>query len=71
MRAYYVARLDPIVARIVARVARALVLEFGEACGRWIEAYDKDRSKIHSFVERYDLIASDARMLTIGPRDGA
>lgn len=50
---------------------RALILEFGAACGRWIETYDKDRSKIDSFVERYDLIASDARMLTIDPRDGA
>ena len=44
---------------------RALILEFGAACGKWIETYDKDRSKIDSFVERYDLIASDARMLTI------
>ncbi len=50
---------------------RALILEFGYACGRWIETYDMDRSKIDLFVERYDLIASDARMLTIDPRDGA
>lgn len=42
-----------------------LILEFGGACGRWIETYDKDRSKIDSFVERYDLIASDARMLRV------
>lgn len=42
-----------------------LIREFGVACGRWIETYDKDRSKIDSFVERYDLIASDARMLWV------
>ena len=42
-----------------------LILEFGQACGRWCLTYGKDREKIHSFVERYDLIASDARMLNI------
>ncbi|MGE4049422.1 MAG: hypothetical protein AB7F38_00015 [Piscinibacter sp.] len=42
-----------------------LILEFGAACGRWIETYDKDREKIDSFVERYDLITSDARMLRV------
>lgn len=42
-----------------------LIFEFGFACGRWIETYDKDRSKIDSFVKRYDLIASDARMLWV------
>ncbi len=42
-----------------------LILEFGEACGRWIETYDKDRAKIDAFVARYDLITSDARMLRI------
>lgn len=42
-----------------------LILEFGVACGRWIATYDKDRSKIDSFVTRYDLIASDARMLWV------
>ncbi|MBK1714848.1 hypothetical protein [Rubrivivax gelatinosus] len=44
---------------------RELILEFGQACGRWCKTYDEDRSKIRSFVERYDLIASDARMLNI------
>lgn len=43
---------------------RALILEFGQACNRWIKTYDEDRSKIDPFVERYDLIASDARMLS-------
>ena len=42
-----------------------LIFEFGAACGRWIETYDKDREKIDSFVARYDLITSDARMLRI------
>ena len=42
---------------------RKLILEFGYACERWTRTYEQDRSKIESFVERYDLIASDARML--------
>jgi hypothetical protein len=44
---------------------QALILEFGHACGRWLETYNDDREKIHPFVERYDLIASDARMLRV------
>lgn len=44
---------------------QALIIEFGYACGRWLETYGEDREKIHPFVERYDLIASDARMLHI------
>lgn len=44
---------------------RALILEVGKSLNRWIETYHTDRSKIHSFVERYDLIASDARMLNV------
>lgn len=43
---------------------RALILEFAAACHRWMETYNNDRSKIDQLVERYDLIASDARMLT-------
>jgi hypothetical protein len=43
----------------------ALIKIIGEACGKWCQTYDTDRSKIHAFVERYDLIASDARMLEI------
>jgi hypothetical protein len=42
-----------------------LILTFADACGKWCETYDKERSKITAFVERYDLIASDARMLHI------
>lgn len=42
-----------------------LIQVFGQACGKWCSTYDSDRSKIHSFVERYDLITSDARMLHI------
>jgi hypothetical protein len=44
---------------------QALILEFAAACERWVETYNADRSKIDSFVERYDLIASDARMLWV------
>lgn len=42
-----------------------LIFEVGAACGRWVETYNEDRDKIYAFVERYDLIASDARMLWI------
>jgi len=49
----------------------ALIHEFAAACGRWVETYNSDRSKIKSFVERYDLISSDARMLEIDLRKGA
>ncbi len=44
---------------------RDLILEFGNACGRWCLTYGEDRDKIDSFVERYDLIASDARMMHV------
>lgn len=44
---------------------RALILEFAAACGRWVETYNTDRDKIESFVERYDLITSDARMMRV------
>jgi hypothetical protein len=36
-----------------------------QACSHWCLTYDKHRDKIQSFVERYDLIVSDARMLKI------
>lgn len=42
-----------------------LVQVFGAACGEWCRTYNKDRSKMASFVERYDLIASDARMMPV------
>lgn len=42
-----------------------LIQVVAEACGKWCLTYDIDRSKIDYFVERYDLIASDARMLNI------
>src|SRR3990167_1037025 len=43
----------------------SLIQLVGKACGNWCTTYDKQREKIHSFVERYDLIASDARMQCI------
>jgi hypothetical protein len=42
-----------------------LIIAFGEACGNWCRTYSEDREKIDLFVERYDLIVSDARMLNI------
>lgn len=39
-----------------------LILEVGHALNRWIATYEVNREKIDLFVERYDLIASDARM---------
>lgn len=43
-----------------------MIKVFGEALGKWLLTYDSDREKIYPFVERYDLIASDSRMLEIG-----
>lgn len=42
-----------------------LIKIVGDACGNWCLTYDQNRDKIHCFVERYDLIASDSRMLEI------
>ena len=44
---------------------QTLILAIAHAVGRWANTYNEDRKKIHSFVERYDLIASDARMLKV------
>lgn len=41
------------------------IIKFGHACGDWLKSYDKNTKKYESFFKRYDLIASDARMLTI------
>ncbi|MDS3861105.1 hypothetical protein RIF25_09835 [Thermosynechococcaceae cyanobacterium BACA0444] len=43
----------------------SLIKIIAQACSNWCLTYDKDRNKIQSFVERYDLIVSDARMLHI------
>ncbi|HDS1725613.1 hypothetical protein NPS53_11825 [Pseudomonas putida] len=40
----------------------SLIQVIGQACGKWCLTYDVQREKIDEFVERYDLIASDARM---------
>ena len=42
-----------------------LIYVIGYACGKWCETYGEQRDKIDSFVERYDLITSDARMMRI------
>lgn len=44
---------------------QGLIFAIAHAVGRWANTYNEDREKIHSFVERYDLIASDARMLWV------
>jgi hypothetical protein len=44
---------------------KGLIKAIAEACGKWCLTYCKEREKIHNFVKRYDLIASDARMLEI------
>jgi hypothetical protein len=42
-----------------------LLLAVNEACSRWCDSYNKDRSKLDQFFDRYDLIVSDNRMLKI------
>lgn len=44
---------------------QALIFAIANAVGKWADTYNEDRDKIHSFVKRYGLIASDARMLKI------
>lgn len=42
-----------------------LVFCIAAGCERWFQSYNIDRAKIDYFVRRYDLIASDNRMLWI------
>lgn len=42
-----------------------LIFSIANGCQRWFESYNEDRDKIELFVKRYDLIASDNRMLWI------
>lgn len=44
---------------------RDLIMVVANAFAQWCQTYDIDRNKINDFVERYDLIASDDRMLKI------
>lgn len=46
-----------------------LIKIIGNACGEWGLTYGQERDKIHRFVERYDLIASDSRMLEVSLGD--
>lgn len=41
------------------------IIKFGHACGKWLHTYGATPEKYESFFERYDLIASDARMLNV------
>lgn len=47
----------------------SLVQATGAACGRWAESYNKDRSKFEQFLERYDLLVSDNRMIRVDMDD--
>jgi hypothetical protein len=42
-----------------------LIVVIGNACGNWLDTFNKSYNKINDFVKRYDLIASDARMIWI------
>lgn len=42
-----------------------LILRVIHGCGRWLQSYYDQPSKIESFVARYDLIVSDNRMLRL------
>jgi hypothetical protein len=44
-----------------------LIHSIANACENWFKSYHTDRNKIDSFVKRYDLIASDNRMLRVTP----
>jgi hypothetical protein len=43
----------------------SLIMCIIKGCSRWFDSYNIDRSKFESFVKRYDLIVSDARMLWV------
>jgi hypothetical protein len=41
----------------------ALICAVAAACTRWVDSYNRDRSKFDQFLDRYDLIVSDSRVL--------
>jgi hypothetical protein len=43
----------------------ALIQVLAVACSRWSESYNHDRDKFEKFLDRYDLIVSDNRLLRI------
>jgi len=43
----------------------AFICAFAAACEDWLQSYNTSRDKLPTFVERYDLITSDSRMLRI------
>ena len=47
----------------------SLLQAIGAACGRWGESYNKDRSKFEQFLDRYDFLVSDNRMLRVNIDD--
>lgn len=42
-----------------------LIMHFKTSCEKWLKSYIVDKDKIKYFIERYDLIVSDARLLHI------
>jgi hypothetical protein len=48
----------------------ALIQATVAACSRWADSFNKDRSKFEHFLDRYDLIVSDARLLKVEPSSG-
>ncbi len=44
---------------------QTLILRVIDGCGRWFQSYNEQPGKIECFVARYDLIASDNRMLRL------
>ena len=44
-------------------VARFLMRVLPTGVQKWLETYDNEREKIYTFVERYDTIVSDVRLV--------
>ena len=52
----------------VFHVARFVMKVLPIGLERWLESYNQDRSKFRTFVKRYDLVVSEARMLSRNAR---
>ena len=44
---------------------KTLIIAVASGCESWFKSYQTDRSKIDSFVERYDQTSSDNRMMRV------
>ena len=47
----------------VFHVSRLMVFVLPQGIAKWLDSYNQDRSKFAEFIERYDTIASEARMV--------